>query len=235
LAFFYAYKTKKQIVELADFSGKGGLFVYNMIADVVKFEMSSKSNDASKIAQIVFHGMFGSYLANLKDLEVVTDCPNFFTRRELDDAFKVNETVNQSIEDNADELTTIYTEFKLIKFKYFSKLKSSNISKFTSAPEPTRFCQELFIGFKRRQFTEDDLRKLRSIEATAHVSSGPAGTQRKVQMILNGLEADQTKLIDIGTTKWFKGYTTFAEAENKFRWVDTDTQPIFSGDVKSFF
>lgn len=72
LAYAILYGAYKNYVVSADFSGKGALALYDLMASNYNFKINTASKNASFASQLVFHGMLGTYLENLNLLSNIT-------------------------------------------------------------------------------------------------------------------------------------------------------------------
>lgn len=116
-------------MDVLDFSGKEAFYIYKVMCENFDFTLNSLSRNAKLISQVVFHGMFSTYLSNLAILEKITNCKNWERRENMTDVYKKVQpskptpgtSASVPMEADTRKQDSLGTRFSLIKFVYVSK------------------------------------------------------------------------------------------------------------------
>nr|QMP82317.1 nucleocapsid protein [Hemipteran orthomyxo-related virus OKIAV188] len=130
-----------------DFSGKGAFLLYSQYHAMQPTYMGIPS-EKSVLAQVLFHTVWGSYGEDFGILGIITNCNDWKKRSEFGDAMK------------KDRSGLVSVRIEPIKFKYFSKLVSGNVSNLSSGQRGQVTSIPSFSGWREMKYSKELVQSL---------------------------------------------------------------------------
>jgi hypothetical protein len=192
--FYQAYSKVKTVdrtsfLEFYSTTGAGGYYVYKLLEEV-KFSYRTQMTD-EMVAQVCFHGIFGTYKEDLGILAGITSTLRWFTREEMGKLF-------QAITE---------TNFTLATLTYYSKMACANQTGLLTGVFNQVTTHSSFSGKRTQIYGEDFFNHL---EKRSNYAAS-AKSLNQIIAILSATLDDVPKVLhtnnnrmNIGTTSWRK-------------------------------
>lgn len=196
--------SRAQFICDCDFSGRGALLMWQQFSNYEYVIEGAFTPEQAQ--QLVFHSVWGTHVENLKLLEIITDCANFQTRGDFGSVFQ-----------GSQEGGKVTAKFKLINFKYYSKLGGANLTDYNAGGNEQLTHMPVFAGKRTRMLDANYFKGLEAGKTVNVLEPGITGLvnfHRRALMKYKAKMEKESGVQRIGTVEWRKAreYMNLREA-----------------------